>query len=223
MFLDNKGIEMMLRVATKRLLAVGLVSLAFCLGCEPSKTVVPVIKISPSAVAAKAMTLYDTNKDGKINGAELDKAPCLLFALDMFETDAAKGVTAEQITARIQKWNDDKNGLVPVMCNVTRNGAPVADAEIKFVPDACISDYLTQTAVGKTNKNGMARVNLPKEPGSEIPPGVPPGFYRVEITKAGETIPAQYNTATTLGVEISADGAYKHALVGKKMVFEMKY
>ena len=32
--------------------------------------------------------------------------------------------------------------------------------------------------------------------------GVPPGFYRVEITKAGEQIPAKYNTATTLGGEV---------------------
>jgi hypothetical protein len=30
-------------------------------------------------------------------------------------------------------------------------------------------------------------------------PGVAQGFYRVEITKAGENIPAKYNTATILG------------------------
>ena len=31
--------------------------------------------------------------------------------------------------------------------------------------------------------------------------GLSPGFYRVEITKDGETIPAKYNTETTLGAE----------------------
>jgi hypothetical protein len=29
--------------------------------------------------------------------------------------------------------------------------------------------------------------------------------YRVEITKAGETIPAKYNTASTLGAEVFLD------------------
>jgi hypothetical protein len=45
----------------------------------------------------------------------------------------------------------------------------------------------------------------------------------VEITKDGENIPAQYNTATTFGEEISHDGSLKHALAGKRMLFDMKY
>lgn len=32
---------------------------------------------------------------------------------------------------------------------------------------------------------------------------MPPGFYRVEITKDGLNIPAKYNTETILGTEIS--------------------
>ena len=37
-------------------------------------------------------------------------------------------------------------------------------------------------------------------------PGLSPGFYRVEITKEGDNIPAKYNTATTLGLEIGPMG-----------------
>ena len=214
---------MMSCLETKCMAALSLLSLVLCVGCEPAKTVIHVVNISPSAVAAKAMQLYDTNKDGKISGTELDKAPCLKAALDMLGTDAARGVTAEQISTRVQKWNDDKNGLEPVLCNVAHNGVPVKDAEIKFVPDPCISDYLTQFGVGKTDANGAARIGLPKEPGSDIPTAIPPGFYRVEITKAGENIPAQFNTATTFGQEISHDGSLKHALAGQKMIFDMKY
>ena len=40
-----------------------------------------------------------------------------------------------------------------------------------------------------------------------IRPAWPPGWYRVEITKAGENIPAKYNTHTTLGQEIALDAA----------------
>jgi hypothetical protein len=40
---------------------------------------------------------------------------------------------------------------------------------------------------------------------NDFPPGVAPGFYRVEITKSGETIPAKYNTDTILGQEAAID------------------
>jgi hypothetical protein len=198
-------------------------ALAFCVGCEPAKPVIPIVKINPATVAQKAMLLYDTNKDGRIADEELDKAPCFSAALDTLGTDAVKGVTAEQIAARVQKWNDDKNGLEPVLCNVARNGKPVAGAEVKFVPDPCISDYLTQSGVGKTDATGVARIGLSKESASDIPTAIPPGFYRVEITKSGENIPAKFSTATTFGQEISHDGSLKHALAGKKMLFDMKY
>ncbi len=202
------------------LVAAFMVSFA---GCEPRKSVVPVIKIDPAAAAAKAMDLYDADKDGKISGAELDKAPSIKSALDLMGTDAAKGVAADRISARVQKWAADKNGMVPVLCFVTRNGAPLAGADVKFVPDPCIADYLKQSGEGKTDSSGWAKISLHREPGSDMPPAIPPGFYRVEITKSGENIPAQYNTATTLGQEISSDGLLKLAQAQKKIQFELKY
>jgi hypothetical protein len=203
-----------------------MLALAFSLllaGCQRSKTVVPLVEYDPADAAADAMTLYDANKDGKIDGAELDKAPSLRAGLDMLGSDVRKGVAAEQIAARIKKWADDKAGIIPVLCNVTRNGAPLANAEVRFVPDPFLAEYLTAVGVGKTDESGLANISLPRESGSDQPRGIPPGFYRVEITKAGETIPAQYNTATTLGQEISLDGARKHALEGKRMLFDLKF
>jgi len=38
-----------------------------------------------------------------------------------------------------------------------------------------------------------------------VPAGVPLGFYRVEVSKAGENIPAKYNTDTTFGQEVAPD------------------
>jgi hypothetical protein len=214
---------MLLRLVMKHAAAGLLISLLFSLGCQPSKTVVPLIKVNPSAAASKAMSMYDTNKDQKISGSELDNAPSLKADLDMLGADANKGVTAAQISARIQKWNDDRNGIVPVLCYVTHNGAPLADADVKFVPDPFVADYLSQVGEGETDENGAARVSLPREPGSDMPSGVPPGFYRVQITKAGENIPAAYNTATTLGQEIATDASLKHALEGRRMLFDLKY
>jgi hypothetical protein len=86
------------------------------------------------------------------------------------------------------------------------NGNPLAGATVKFVPEKFLSDYLTETPTGTTSENGMAMISLPTTPGPDgDPPGMGPGMYRVEITKAGDNIPAQYNTNTTLGQEVSLD------------------
>ena len=60
------------------------------------------------------------------------------------------------------------------------------------------------TATGKTDQNGMAMLSIPTS-GPGDPPGVAPGFYRVEITKDGEKIPAKYNTETIFGQEVALD------------------
>jgi hypothetical protein len=53
---------------------------------------------------------------------------------------------------------------------------------------------------------GMAMISLPVETGPDaLPPGMPPGMYRVEITKPGDNIPAKYNKETELGQEVSLD------------------
>jgi hypothetical protein len=192
-------------------------------GCEPAKTSVPIIKVNGAKVASKAMELYDKNKDGKISGPELDQIPSFKSSLDVLGTDADKGVTAEMISARVNKWIEDKSGIMPAACYVMHNGAPVVGAVVKFIPDKFLGDYLTQTGEGTTDSTGLARVTVPRDAGSDMPPGVPPGFYRVEITKSGENIPSQYNTVTVLGEELSLASAIKRSLSARPMRFDLKY
>ena len=59
-----------------------------------------------------------------------------------------------------------------------------------------------RSASGTTGKSGICTL---KEIGGEELVGVSPGFYRVQITKSGEKIPAKYNTETTLGQEVARD------------------
>ena len=59
-----------------------------------------------------------------------------------------------------------------------------------------------KVATGKTDQNGTANISIPTSGQRYDPPGVPQGFYRVEITKAGLNIPAKYNTETVLGHEV---------------------
>ena len=81
------------------------------------------------------------------------------------------------------------------------DGKPLDGAEVKFVPERFLGNRMI-VATGKTDENGMARVSIPTSGQPSDPPGVPQGFYRVEITKPGLDIPAKYNTQTVLGREV---------------------
>ncbi len=45
----------------------------------------------PNASGQEAMNLYDTNKDGKISGAEFDKVPSLLAVPADYQFNQGKG------------------------------------------------------------------------------------------------------------------------------------
>ncbi len=188
------------------LAVLGLVSFAVYAGCDRQPPRVLQTPISASGAASKAMELYDTNKDGKISGAELDAAPGLKAALKVMKTDKDRGITSDQIVDRVDKWKESKIGRMSVSVQVYRNGQPLSGATVKLVPEKFLSEYLTVVPQGKTNQTGMAMISLPTTPGPEgDPPGMGPGIYRVEITKDGEAIPAKYNTNTELGQEVSLD------------------
>jgi hypothetical protein len=205
---------MLHRTTTACVFALGLVWLSGC-SRGPSRIYPP--SIDASAAGVKAMEMYDTNKDGKLSGAELDKCPALKAAMAQIDTDGDGTITAAKITARIRAWQESKVGRTQLTCTVLRNGRPLAGADVKFVPEKFLGDSI-KPAEGKTDQNGIATISIPTTDRSD-PPGVALGFYRVEITKAGENVPAQYNTNTTLGHEVSHDA--RAAMEGIK--FSLKY
>ena len=179
------------------------VILAVAVGCQrgPSRLYPP--PIDASAAGAKAIEMYDTDKDGKISGAELDKCPALRAALAQIDATGEGSITAAKITARIKAWQDSKLGRMSLSCTVLHNGKPLANAGVKFVPEKFLGENV-KTASGKTDANGVAMISVPTT-GRDDPPGVAPGLYRVEITKAGDNVPAKYNSDTTLGQEVALD------------------
>jgi hypothetical protein len=183
-------------------------------------------RILPPAIDAKragklAIEEFDTNKDGKISGKEFDKVPSLKSNLKRLDADGDGAVTAEEIANRIKFLHDElKIGRMSIRCIVLHNGQPLEGAEVKFVPEKFLGKNM-KVARGTTDGTGMCRMSIDVGP-DDFPgvyPGLPLGFYRVEITKAGEKIPAKYNTATTLGVECSVD----NMAIMRGIKFDLKY
>ncbi len=183
---------------------IGLVVLlAGCWG-GPSRVHPPGIDAGAAGVAA--IEEYDTDGDGAISAEEAKGSIRQAFRkLDgAVEGTTPDGkVTAEEITARINKWKESRVGRMSMQCTVRFRGSPLADATVRFVPEKFLGDEI-QAAVGTTDRNGTAVLSVPEA----MPPGVAPGLYKVEISKqmnGQEMIPAQYNTQTILGQEVASD------------------
>ena len=198
-------------------------------------------KVTPAEIAPdageKAVKEFDTNNDGKLDYNELAKAPGLRDGLAKIKKLAvfrgppptpkqlqSATITAEEINARIQEWKAQGVVRVRVPCRVYRVSKasrfaqqPIVGAEVKFVPESFLGNGLA-TVSGTTDAKGMVSLSQPGGGKEDEAQGMSPGFYRVEITK-GKEIPAQYNTATTLGAEVAADGL--HTTTG--FMFELEY
>jgi hypothetical protein len=193
-------------MALRRQHALLFVAIALCVGCDRGHGHPHGPRFADPRNVANAMELYDSNQDLKLSGDELNQAPGLRAALPMLETDTDRGITAKLLAARLQQWDDSRIGRMALKCTITHNGKPLEGALVKFIPEEFLSEMLTDSASGTTDQAGVAAISLPTFRGpDEPPPGIPPGMYRVEITKDGENIPARYNTATELGQEISID------------------
>jgi hypothetical protein len=185
-------------------LAMGgvLVSILACRG-GPDRVYPP--KISASAAATEAINTFDTNKDGKIDGAELVKCPGMKAALAQVNKSGGDYVDYDMIRDRILAWQATKLGRMSLRCSVTHNGQPLANADVKFVPEAFLGPNM-KVASGKTDENGNAMLSIPVDPNNRKDlPGVPPGFYRVEVTSPNMAIPDKYNANTVLGQEVALD------------------
>jgi hypothetical protein len=198
------------------LLTCGLAAAGGCWGGAPSRVVPP--KIDASAAGADALSTLDTNKDGKLAGKELDAAPGLKAALEKVDKSGDKSIAADEIAARINVWIESKVGRLPQPCSVQRKNKPLAGAKVKFVPEPFLGSAMP-TCEGTTDESGTVQPTAPLDPNDPVP-GVPPGFYRVEITKSGDKIPEKYNTKTILGVEVAQDSAAQQEGV---VIFKLDY
>jgi hypothetical protein len=187
-------------------MAFGAMLLSSC-GGGPSPVRPP--SISASAAGREAMAQYDTNGDGVVAAAELEKAPGLKAALPRMDTNGDKGVDADEVAARVGQWQEAGIGLMSFGFRVTLNGSPLADALVTFEPEAFLGDDIKPASCTTTSAGiGGATIAEQDRPDPTWPSGMQHGIYKVKISKVvggKETIPAKYNEATVLGQEVAQD------------------
>jgi len=180
---------------TALFLAASLSLLA--VGCNSRPARIWPAKVNSSSAAAEAMKTYDANSDGKISGDEFAKCT----ALKGVAKDGA--VTPEMLVELLNRWQAGDVGRVAMCIRIQHNGKPLVGAAVKLTPERFMGKDV-RPAVGKTDKTGAATVSVAIAKPEE-PEGVSLGFYRVEVAKDGESIPAKYNTATALSAAATGE------------------
>jgi hypothetical protein len=186
--------------------AVFMLGFSVCGGCGPARIQAPAI---PADAPQKAIEMYDIDKNGSIDAGELEKAPGLKAAFS-----GSSKVTAEDIAARIAEWKKAGYGRLSFILTVRHNGKSLSGATVTLVPESFLGAEL-QPAVGQTDSSGTTVCTVGGSAPDNVP-GVAQGIYRVQVTKAGENIPAKYNTDTILGLEVSFRGQDRQSVLDLK-------
>lgn len=181
-----------------------LAALLSATGCGKRAEQITLPSFSPGAAAAAALKAYDKNGNATIESGELTNCPALQLALPRIDEDGNGKLTEAEISARITTYNTlGANSLMARSWIVTLDGQPLANAQVRLEPEEFMLGSISP-AVGVTDNAG--RVS-PRKEGSEYP-SMQVGMYRIKVSrKQGETetIPAQFNTESRLGIEIAPD------------------
>ena len=139
----------------------------------------------PAKVGEAAIAELDKNKNGSIEGSELDASPALRQAVAAIDTNGDQKLTAAEIQKRISQYSRTD---FPVTFRVTLDGQPLAGATMTIEREKFLGPSKSVTIT--TSNEGLAATDLPS------------GFYRIRVTKDDAKLPARYNTQTILGREL---------------------
>ncbi len=181
------------------LLVFGVLTLAGC-GSGPDQSPVAPPSYDSEAMAKSALAELDKNANGTIEGVEFDACPGLKMVVAGIDTNKDSKLSLDELKARFETYRNA--GAVGYTLRVTLDGNPLPDAAVRLIPEIFMNGAVKE-ATGKTSADGT--VTNYTVGGREMP-GVPPGVYRIAVTKDGVSIPAKFNTETTQGCEVSGGG-----------------
>src|SRR5262245_4204076 len=167
----------------------------------------------PAADTQAAINQLDKNKNGQLDGGELNSCPALKLALPAIDKNGDKSISADELKQRVELYN--RHGVVSLTCTVTFDGAPMAGAIVTFEPEPFMGSGL-KSATTTCDKNGVSgEFQIDGKPWTAIPAGL----YRIKVTKDGANLHPRYNTETILGREIVNDPRVGGAAIDIALTF----
>src|SRR5262245_30443082 len=111
-------------------------------GCSGSSapTDAPPATYDAARIARAALQELDKNKDGTIEGPELDACPALKAALAAMDKNKDRRLSADEIQRRVEQYA--ARGTIPVTCSVLLNGQPLPGATVTFEPEKFMGESL---------------------------------------------------------------------------------
>jgi hypothetical protein len=162
------------------------------------------VGVVPDSAAARAMELYDANKDGALDAEELKKSPPLAATLAAYDANGDGRIETAEISERLTRLYAGSPNLAEVAITVTIDGQPLSGATVQLQPAEFVGTGM-EPAKGVTDETGTVRPTIGEE---HLPaefrssPLVQYGPYLVEVTHPERQLPARYNTASELGIDV---------------------
>lgn len=155
-------------------------------------------KAAPAEAAAAAIQAYDTDGDGKLSLAELQKAPALRSGLVRLDANRDSVVTLDELQSRLQTIENGSD-FIALAISVATKGRPLVGASVTLTPAPFMGAGL-QSYTGTTVSGGSCQLQ-----GTEARlPGLPVGYYEAKITNP------QRNIDQIVGCEIADDASGSH-------------
>ncbi|MGI9455893.1 MAG: hypothetical protein ACR2NU_04985 [Aeoliella sp.] len=125
------------------------------------------------------MDTYDGDGDGELSAEELAACSALQGAMTRVDSNNNKLLSNDEIAQRIKAYQEQSE-FVGTSIRVKLGDRPVTEATVVFEPEPFMGEN-GQSYTGKSDDQGIVRlVGENRET-----PGLPLGFYKVRITRAG--------------------------------------
>ena len=155
--------------------------------------------------------MYDADGDGALAGDELKSVPGIASAVRAYDSDGDQRVSEQEIVDRLKLWREQGLGFRPLTIYFTLDGQPLDNVDVKLAPEPYLGDVV-KPAYGTTRGDGSVTLSVTQD---DLPPalkargvplyGVTGGTYKIVLTGGDRTLPAQFNDATEVGVEVAVD------------------